>query len=67
MNFFIMYDLTIHSLTCYCGWTMQNFLFFQFGLQTFFFQWFIPNQKSIDFDFLYKKWLKEKGPKWKGR
>jgi hypothetical protein len=27
---------TIHPLTFYCGWTMQNFVFFQFDHKFFF-------------------------------
>jgi hypothetical protein len=52
-GFFTVQGSTVHYLTYYRGWVVQNFLFFQYGPQTFF-QQFNPNWRPIDFDFLWK-------------
>jgi hypothetical protein len=36
IGIFAMHFFTIYSLTFYCGWTVHNFVFFQFGPQIVF-------------------------------
>jgi len=52
---------TVHPLIHYCGWTMQIFIFFQFGSQFFFGDLVLIKDQLILISYENVR-LKEEGP-----
>jgi len=61
--FFNVQGFIVYSLMCWCEWTAQNFVFFQYGFQFFFFDDLIIIEDQFILISYEKIGLKEKGSK----